>query len=90
MYRTAALRRVMLVAAVFVSGVDVGAQPSTVVQREVSDLKAAFDSADADHNGVLSKAEASASPTVAGRFESLDTDGDGVLTLQEFSAAANS
>jgi len=49
-----------------------------------------FDTMDADHNGVITKAEFMTSPHPGGRgeevFKSRDTNGDGGLTKDEFCA----
>lgn len=51
-----------------------------------STAEAAFQRADADKDGQLSKAEAAQMPAVAQRFDELDSNRDGQLSLAEFLA----
>jgi EF hand len=46
--------------------------------------EAAFQRADADKDGRLSKAEAAKLPAVAARFDELDADKDGSLSMAEY------
>jgi EF hand len=46
----------------------------------------AFQRADADKDGKLSKAEAAKLPAVAARFDELDADKDGNLSMAEYLA----
>jgi EF hand len=48
--------------------------------------EAAFQRADADKDGKLSKAEAAKLPAVAARFDELDADKDGSLSMAEYMA----
>lgn len=50
--------------------------------------QAAFERADANHDGQLSAAEAQALPVIASRMRELDTDGNGSLSPQEFQRGA--
>ncbi len=45
--------------------------------------KAAFEKADADHDGTLTKEEAAAMPRVAKNFDAIDTDHDGTVSMDE-------
>jgi hypothetical protein len=54
------------------------------------DLEAAFQRADNNRDGKLSRQEAERFPAVAQRFEQIDTDRDSFISLDEFSRAANS
>lgn len=53
---------------------------------EDAPFRSAFNRADADADGKLSKEEAALVPTVAAKFEELDRDRDGLLSLEEFGA----
>eukprot|EP01136_Pigoraptor_vietnamica_P009559 Opistho-1_new@3080 len=54
------------------------------------DLEAAFQRADADRDGKLSRQEAERFPAVAQRFDQIDSNRDSFISLEEFSRAANS
>ncbi len=58
------------------------AQP--VVHRQAD---AAFDRADSNHDGRLSRAEAERLPAISLRFDELDTNKDGFLSREEFDNA---
>lgn len=47
----------------------------------------AFERADTDHDGLLSRSEAEALPTVAQYFDRIDTNRDGAVSLQELGDA---
>lgn len=47
----------------------------------------AFDRADTNGDGMLSRAEAQRLPAVAERFDEIDTDGDRMLSREEFHRA---
>lgn len=55
-----------------------------------SAASAAFDRADANHDGKLSPQEAATLPAIGNRFEQLDTDKDGFLSHAEFDKGAKS
>lgn len=59
------------------------AMQDTAQQR----ASAAFDRADANGDGRLSREEAQRLPAVAERFDEFDTDGDHMLSRQEFERA---
>ncbi len=54
------------------------------------DLEAAFQRADVNQDGKLSRQEAERFPAVAQRFEQIDSNRDSFISLDEFSRAANS
>jgi hypothetical protein len=54
------------------------------------DLEAAFNRADANRDGQLSRQEAEHFPALAHRFEQIDTDHDSTLSRDEFNQAAGS
>lgn len=55
--------------------------------RRGEKLRERFAAADADHDGTLSRTEATAGmPRVAKHFDAIDTDHDGKLTLAEVAA----
>lgn len=54
------------------------------------DLAAAFQRADANGDGKLTRQEAERFPAVAQRFEQIDTNRDTFISLDEFSQAVNS
>ncbi|MBZ8139345.1 hypothetical protein CLD22_05440 [Rubrivivax gelatinosus] len=47
-------------------------------------VKAAFDRADTDRDGRLSRAEAARLPTVGSKFEQYDENRDGYLSFEEY------
>lgn len=53
-------------------------------------IRQAFELADADNNGQLSRAEAQRLPVMPHSFEDIDTNKDGAITLDEFLAAFRS
>lgn len=53
----------------------------------VASVKAKFDALDTNHDGMIDRAEATASDTLLGQFTTLDSSADGKLTLAEFTAA---
>jgi len=53
---------------------------------EEAPVRSAFERADANSDGKLSKEEAALVPAIAARFEQFDRDRDGLLSLEEFSA----
>lgn len=55
-----------------------------------NDLEAAFNRADTNRDGKLSRQEAEHFPAVAQRFELIDTDHDTFISRSEFSSAAGS
>lgn len=54
------------------------------------DLEAAFQRADLNRDGKLTRQEAERFPAVAQRFEQIDSNRDSFISLDEFSRAANS
>ncbi len=52
------------------------------------DIDAAFNRADANHDGKLSRQEIEHFPALAARFDQMDTDGDQFLSRDEFNKAA--
>lgn len=65
-----------------------GAVPANKVTSQ--DLDAAFNRADADRDGKLSRAEAEHFPAVAQRFEQIDGNRDSFISREEFYKAATS
>ena len=57
--------------------------------RERLALEAAFNRADANGDGKLSRDEAGHLPAIALKFDDLDTNKDGFLSMEEFSAVLN-
>lgn len=47
-------------------------------------MKARWEKIDANHDGLLSREEATASPRFAQRFDKLDADKNGQVSAQEF------
>ena len=98
--RRQALRVLQLTLASFSLAAPVMAQQATPPQRpsqnapaqggdragDKSTAEAAFQRADADKDGKLSKAEAAKLPAVAARFDELDADKDGSLSMAEYMA----
>lgn len=98
--RRQALRVLQLTLASFSLAAPVMAQQTAPPQRpsqsaaeqgadkagDKSTAETAFQRADADKDGKLSKAEAAKLPAVAARFDELDADKDGNLTLAEYLA----
>jgi hypothetical protein len=76
------------VAAVHAQSAPAPAIPANRVTTQ--DLEAAFQRADNNRDGKLSRQEAERFPAVAQRFEQIDTDRDSFISLDEFSRAANS
>ena len=64
-----------------------GAIPANKVTSQ--DLDAAFNRADANHDGQLSRAEAEHFPAVAQRFEQIDGNRDSFISREEFNKAAS-
>jgi hypothetical protein len=99
-------RSVVLVAALVFGGVAgaQGQTPSPGPARDVSpaagsipankatskDVDAAFDRADANKDGKLSRTEAENLPVVAQRFEQIDTDRDTFVSRQELAKFSGS
>lgn len=52
------------------------------------DIDAAFNRADANHDGKLSRQEIEHFPALAARFDQMDTNGDQFLSRDEFNRAA--
>lgn len=52
--------------------------------KEKAAMEAAFDRADANSDGKLSREEASRLPVIASKFDELDQNKDGALSLGEF------
>lgn len=74
-----------------VSGPVGAAGPESVTLQNktgTSQLDAAFERADADGDGKLSREEIEHFPALAQRFEQFDTDHDGFLSRAEFNKAA--
>jgi hypothetical protein len=61
--------------------------PANKVTR--MDLDAAFNRADVNRDGKLSRAEAEHFPAVAQRFEQIDSNHDGFISRDEFNQAAS-
>jgi EF hand len=57
--------------------------------RERLAVEAAFNRADTNGDGKLSREEASQLPAIALKFDDLDKDKDGFLSMEEFSAVLN-
>ncbi len=57
--------------------------------RERLALEAAFNRADANGDGKLSRDEAGHLPAIALKFDDLDTNKDGFLSMEEFNAVLN-
>jgi Ca2+-binding EF-hand superfamily protein len=76
------LRSARRAAAVFACcALTVGAVPAS---EPAPGAEAAFQAADTNKDGKLSKEEASQLPAIAARFEELDRNKDGFLSLEEF------
>jgi len=83
---------VALTTAAFAAGAQTAAAPTTTAQadaqtaarQDAATVKAAFERADANHDGKLSREEAAALPAVAEKFAQLDKDKDGFLSADEF------
>lgn len=54
------------------------------------DIDAAFDRADANHDGRLDRKEAENLPAIAQRFDQIDANHDGFVSREEFNKAAGS
>ena len=65
------------------------APPADPGARERLALEAAFNRADANGDGKLSRDEAGHLPAIALKFDDLDTNKDGFLSMEEFSAVLN-
>jgi hypothetical protein len=90
-----ALNRVLVGAAItgaaFAVTAQTSNQPSTgagASTKGAAATEAAFAKADANHDGKLSKEEASSLPPIAAKFDQLDKDKKGYLTLEEFAAGS--
>ncbi|CAB5680374.1 EF hand [Delftia tsuruhatensis] len=68
------------------TGVQAAPAPSTA-PAQGNDVQAAFDRADTNKDGKLSKKEAEALPAVSSNFAQIDTDKNGSLSREEFSKA---
>lgn len=68
------------------------ATAGTIAPNRVTrqDLEAAFNRADTNRDGKLSRQEAEHFPALAQRFELIDTDHDTFISRSEFSSAAGS
>ena len=66
----------------------VAAAPIAPNKSTRHDIDAAFDRADANHDGKLSRQEIEHFPALATRFDQMDTDGDHFLSRDEFNKAA--
>ena len=64
-----------------------GPRGAPATQRLSAPAQAAFDRADADRDGRLSRAEAEHLPAIAARFDALDVDHDGRLSPDELARA---
>lgn len=70
--------------------VPVAADAAPIPHNKITaqDIDAAFDRADRDRDGRLSRAEAEHFPMVSQRFEQFDTNHDGAISRAEFHSAA--
>lgn len=59
------------------------AMQSQRVEQVATELQKRFESADADHNGQLTKTEAQKMPRVAKNFQQIDSAGLGYVTLDQ-------
>lgn len=62
-------------------------QPAPASRWTAAQVRQAFEQADSDSNGGLSRAEAQRLPLMPRSFEEADQNKDGVLTLAEYAAA---
>jgi hypothetical protein len=60
------------------------ADAQAAARQDGATVKAAFERADANHDGKLSREESAALPAVAEKFVQLDKDKDGFLSAEEF------
>ena len=63
---------------------------NTMEQPSAMEINTRFEKADADKNGVISKQEAEAIPSLAAVFDKHNPDRDGSLDWNEFNAAMKS
>ena len=85
----AALAAVLLAGAsvvAFAQSQPAASEPSARARLAV---EAAFNRADSNNDGKLSRDEAGRLPAIALKFDDLDTNKDGFLSMEEFSAVLN-
>jgi hypothetical protein len=85
----AALAAVVLAGASVAACAQTQAPASESTARARLAVEAAFNRADVNGDGKLSRDEAGHLPAIALKFDDLDTNKDGFLSMEEFSAVLN-